>query len=258
MSTPPERRIPLKKCFTLAAVLVAGLMLCLVAKAYYPHLTVRECPHCRLHIVQEETLSGNTFEGAVYYSDGKMLAQGLPDHPWLVKCPGCKGLFWVDEALKVDSGFDAAKGLTSVMWPSEIDLLSFISSSTPNGEKEIYLRICAWRTANDGWRHLPNENARFSQEQQNNMRALLKLFDSYNENQRLLKAEIARELGDFKTCKNLLTYAFTDEFNYAASIIKKLAEEGDSRVREIYSSNSPKYTPKSYPGSSRKSRKITE
>jgi hypothetical protein len=140
------------------------------------------------------------------------------------------------------------------MWPSEVDLLSFISSSKPSGKKETYLRILAWRTANDAWRYHPFAKSRFSEEQKNNMRTLSHLLDDTDEIQRILKAEIARELGEFNNCKRLLSYAFADQFSYAASIIRQLAEERDSRVRVISSSEPETYKPKSYPGSSRKSR----
>jgi len=50
--------------------------------AYYPALTVRECPHCKAHVVQEETISGNTID-ANLYTDGKREALGT-------KCPHCE------------------------------------------------------------------------------------------------------------------------------------------------------------------------
>ena len=55
--------------------------------AYYPALMVRECPHCKAHIVQEETISGNTI-GATYWTDGKRQTKccrtihGLLSHPF--------------------------------------------------------------------------------------------------------------------------------------------------------------------------------
>ena len=89
----------------LAMAVFIGLVLCSAAVAYMPAFIIRECPHCRAHVVQEATLSGNTI-GAKVYADGKREAKMLPDHPPLVKCPLCSGqLFWVDEVKEVDSGF---------------------------------------------------------------------------------------------------------------------------------------------------------
>lgn len=106
------------RIITLAMACFIGLILCSAAVAYYPALIVRECSHCKALVVQEETLSGNTI-GANFYTDGKIDAPMLPDHPWLAKCPMCGGLFWVDKALKVEIGFDAAKGKPQVKAPSE-------------------------------------------------------------------------------------------------------------------------------------------
>jgi hypothetical protein len=57
-------------------------ILCSTVVAYYPLPIVRECPHCKAHVVQEETVSGNTI-GAKFYTDGRSYAPMLPDHPWL-------------------------------------------------------------------------------------------------------------------------------------------------------------------------------
>jgi hypothetical protein len=104
----------MKKRITLAMVIFIGFVLCSAVAAYMPMLIIRECPHCKAHVVQEETVSGNTI-GATYWTDGKREAKMLPDHSWLAKCPACFGLFWVDESVEVDIGFDAAKGKQQVL-----------------------------------------------------------------------------------------------------------------------------------------------
>ena len=246
----------MKKCFSLAMAMFIGFVFCSAVAAYMPMLIIRECPHCKAHVVQEETVSGNTI-GATYWTDGKREAKMLPDHPWLAKCPECSGLFWVDEAVEVDTGFDAAKGKQNVLAPSGKEMLEFLSGPGLPRDKELYVRVWAWRSANDAWRRVSNATPAFSEAQVQNIKTLSNLLDQTEPNQRILMAEIARELGDFDNCKNLLSYEFADQFNYAASIIRQLAEEGDSRVRLISSSKSETSKPRSYP-SSRKSRIKTE
>lgn len=140
---------------TLAMACFIGFILCSAAVAYYPALIVRECAHCRAHVAQEDTLSGNTI-GAKVYTDGKREAKMLPDHPALVKCPVCGGLFWVEDAPEVGVGFDAAESREKVMAPSEKEMLNFLAGQGLPKEKEIYLRMHAWWKANDAWRRLPN------------------------------------------------------------------------------------------------------
>jgi hypothetical protein len=215
---------------TLAMASFIGLFLCSVAVAYYPALIVRECPHCKAHVVQEDTLSGNTI-GAKYYTDGKREAKMLPDHPALVKCPVCSGqLFWVDEAKEVDVGFDAAKGKPQVMAPSEKEMLNFLADQTLPKAQEIYLRMRCWWKANDAWRRLSDPKPAFSPEQVKNLDALSALFDESLPGHRILKAEIARELGRFDECLLLLSYQFEPDYDWTVGFIKKLAEE---KVRAV-------------------------
>ena len=131
----------MKTKITLAMACFIGFVLCSAAAAYYPVLIVRECPHCRAHVVQEETVSGNTI-GAKYYTDGKREAKMLPDHPALVKCPMCSKFFWVEEASEVAMGFDAAKGKEQVLAPSEKELLGFLAEPSLPKDKELYVRVC--------------------------------------------------------------------------------------------------------------------
>jgi hypothetical protein len=183
-------------------------------------------------VVQEDTLSGNTI-GATYWTDGKREAKMLPNHPWLAKCPVCSGLFWVDETSEVDTGFDAAKGKQQVLAPSEKELLEFLAGPTLPRDKELYLRITAWRSANDAWRWNPNATKAFSKDQVQNLHALSEMLDETEPNQRILKAEIAREMGEFEKCLHLLSHPFDKGYDHAADFIRKLAEEKTRVVRQF-------------------------
>jgi hypothetical protein len=226
----------MKTKITVAMIMFIGFVLCSTVVAYMPALIVRECPHCKAHVVQEETVSGNTI-GAIYWTDGKREAKMLPDHPWLAKCPVCAGLFWVDEALEVDSGFDAAKGKQQVLAPSEKELLSFLTAPALPRDKELYLRVRAWRSANDAWRRNPNATPAFSKDQVQNLHALSAMLDESVPNQRILKAEISRELGEFDKCLSLLSHPFEKDYEFTVGFIRKLAED---RVRAVKPFELPK------------------
>jgi len=219
----------MKTRITLAMACFIVSVLCSAAVAYMPVFIVRECPQCRAHVVQEETLSGNTI-GAKFYTDCKREAKMLPDHPALVKCPKCSRLFWVEEAVEVDSGFEAAEGKPKVLAPSEKELVAYLSSETLPKDKEIYLRMRAWWGANDVWRSVPNPKPAFSPQQVKNLKALSALLDESEPGKRILKAEIARELGNFEECLLLLSYQFEEGYDWAVGFIRKLAEE---KVRAV-------------------------
>jgi hypothetical protein len=215
---------------TLAMAMFIGFVLYSVAVAYYPVLIVRECPHCKAHVVQEDTLSGNTI-GAIYWTDGKREAKMLPDHPALVRCPACAKLFWVEEAAQVGLGFEVAKGKPQVLAPSEKEMMDALARPGLSGDKEIYLRMHAWWKANDAWRWVPNSKPAFSREQVQSLHALTALLDESEPGQRILKAEIARELGNFDECLLLLSNQFDEDYDHAVGFIKKLTEEKVQGVR---------------------------
>lgn len=220
----------MKTKITLAMACFLSFVLCSTVVAYMPALTIRECPHCRAHVVQEETVSGNTI-GAVLYTDGKRHAPMFPDHPLLARCPVCGGLFWVEEAVEVDSGFEAAEGKKKIQAPSEKDLLDYLVGQALPRKQEKYLRFRAWWAANDVWRWLQNPKPIFSKEQVKNLKALSALLDESDQDQRIFKAEIARELGNFEECLLLLSYQFDKGFDRAIGFIKKLAEEEVQAVK---------------------------
>jgi hypothetical protein len=222
----------MKRFSCTAGALALVLVFVLAVDAYYPHLIVRECPHCKARVVQEATVSGNTI-GAVYFTDGKREAKMLPNHPWLAKCPACGGLFWVDEAAEIDAGFEAAEGKHQVMKPSEAELLNFVSATALPGNKERYVRQCAWWTANDAWRHALGVAPKFSEAQLKSLEALSGMLDEAKEVERMFKAEIARELGRFDACRQLLSQPFEGNLQRFADFIRRLADEGDRGVRPV-------------------------
>ncbi|MEW6673866.1 MAG: hypothetical protein AB1427_19405 [Thermodesulfobacteriota bacterium] len=224
-----------------ARFLMAAIVLLTVtaAWAYRPGPDIiRECPRCKTPLAQQSMMSGNTF-GARFWTDGKMLAPMLPDHPWLVKCPNCGELFWIDEARELGkrawwyehNNWQLAPGPEP---PSEADFLKVLSSAGLTDAKERYARQRAWWAANDPIRTTENPAAAFSPAQEKNLNALADILDEKDPGQRITKAEIYRELGKFEACVKLLAQPFSEDHHHrVAAFIRKLAEQGIRSVREI-------------------------
>jgi hypothetical protein len=175
-----------------------------------------------------------------------MEAPMLPDRPQLVKCPKCSILFWVNDAkelgrselwLRTDEAKWDAKwnNAPAPDLPSREDLLNYADTQKLTKEREIYVRERAWWLANDPLRHsgpAPKSSA-WSDAEKKNLRALSALLDDSNGHNRHLMAEIARELGEFAVCQNLLYGQYEDECQKTADQIRRLSEENDTVVREI-------------------------
>ena len=94
-------------------------------------------------------------------------------------------------------------------------MLHFLTGSALPSDKELYVRVSAWRSANDAWRWNPNATPAFSKEQVQNLKALSGMLDETGPNQQILKAEIAREMGEFDKCLLLLSQPFDERYGHA-------------------------------------------
>jgi len=219
-------------------VITLALLLVAEASAFVPGPTViRECPKCRVPIEQPTMASGNTFV-ARFWSDGKMVAPMLPDYPWLVKCPKCKHLFWIDEAKKLGDTRKGWKGQGKFK-PDELKLPTVsdfynIVSKVKDKRKLRYIRNRLWHCANDPYRDkAPAGKISFSAPAKANMNALSRLLSEKNPEERLTKAEIAREFGQFDRCIKLLDTQFDRQCRDMASAIRMLARERYAPVMEF-------------------------
>ena len=118
---------------------------------------IRKCSVCAKHLAQHTIRSGNTF-GARFWTDGKRDAPMLPDQPWLVKCPHCSTLLWIDEQKQVgeidprDARGDAAdrfKDARPVSEPTLAEYTTCLSAGLRDKKKERYVRLRTWWAGND-------------------------------------------------------------------------------------------------------------
>jgi hypothetical protein len=230
----------------ISLLVLTGLFALSPALALTPGPTIiRSCPGCHEALSQFTIGSGNTI-GAKFWTDGKMEAPMLPDRPQLVKCPKCSILFWVNDAKELgrselwlhtdETKWDAKwNNAPAPDLPSREDLLNYANTQKLTKEREIYVRERAWWLTNDPLRHsaAAPKSSSWSDVEKKNLRALSALLDEAKWQHRHLKAEIERELGNFRECQLLLNAQFPDECPGTADQIRKLSEENDRVVREI-------------------------
>jgi hypothetical protein len=185
-------------------------------------------------------MSGNTF-GSRLWTDGKLDAPMLPDQPRLVKCRHCGSLVWIEEEKQVgeidplcseNPDIDAFEGARPAKTPTLRDYVGFLKAGISDKEKERYVRLRAWWAGNDRRRE-SNEAKPFTSFESNNLRAFITLLPESDDDDRLMKAEALRELGQFEEAEKLLDAEFEDELMKAVSTIRKLNENRNTNVAEI-------------------------
>ncbi len=230
-----------------AGIQVLALFWCISAFALTPGPTlIRECPGCQEPLKQYTIGSGNTV-GAKFWTDGKWDAPMLPYQEPVVKCPKCSRLFLINKAKEIgrrdlweeagqskrkwDPKWDKAP---EPLKPSEEELLNF--AETQKGlttEEQVIVRRRAWWLANDGIRYNKKGAVqKFSERERKSLQALYQLLDEKIPKQLICKAEIARELGDFAACEQLLSNKLDEKVKSSADYIRKLAQKKDRLVRQ--------------------------
>lgn len=199
------------------------------------------CPHCGGLAKYKTLLSGNNF-GARIWTDGKQVAPMLPEPPSVVKCRSCATFFWLADAK--DVGTIPSDGSVDPAWlvaeevqePTEEEFYQAIDNGlAADSVQEKELRILAWQRRNDAFRHPKQIGGALTITPMfnGNLQALARLLDNGNEDDRLLKAELLRELGEFEPTKQILSSVSSDRFATIVRQLRLLCDAGDVGVREL-------------------------
>jgi hypothetical protein len=116
--------------------------------------------------------------------------------------------------------------------PTEAEYFDFLSTTQLAPDKESYVRMRAWWCANDRQRASQACSAIFTEQQLANLGRLSDLFDEAEPDERLLKAELARERGMFDEAMSLLDGSFPEDFSVAVRTMRSLCEEKRTAVAE--------------------------
>lgn len=200
----------------------------------------RVCPACQQLLIERTSLSGNII-GARFWTDGKMDAPMFPQTPALVRCAHCQTLLWLPEAREHEFAqapqmFENVEGALSPIPPIESDYLEAIETGlAPDKERERYCRVHAWHCFNDARREQKNaaELSELPDVAASNMKALFALLDRVKPEQRMLRAELARELGRFPEALGLLNFDFGADYAATAAQIRALASQGKAGVAQV-------------------------
>jgi len=220
----------LKKIFTL---LILFIITAFTANATTPGPDyIYECPKCSNLLKKGSIMSGNTI-GSTLYSDGKMIAPMLPEFPNLTKCKKCDTILWLSEMKEVgtcESNDKCKKEWVNADWAEfldVVDLFRFLELDIVknNKEKERIIRQQIWWTFNGRLRNnkeifvKENDEVLFKQ----NCYRLIELFDTTDINQKIMTAELRRNLGEFDMCMEIVN-SLGKDFDWITEKFKKECE----------------------------------
>jgi len=187
---------------------------------------IYQCPNCDNLIKRGSLMSGNTFHSKLY-SDGKRVAPMLPEFPDLTKCVKCGTILWLSKMKAIGTLKLGDKQNTPWKNADEAGFLSldeyFIALN--NGmaktvEDELFIRRKIWWAYNDRVRNGASlfddegDESRWGE----NCAELIKLLDSEDTNQRIMIAELRRNLGDFEACLAIIEQIEDDALTWLKDI----------------------------------------
>ncbi|MBL8421314.1 MAG: hypothetical protein JNK92_11840 [Dechloromonas sp.] len=228
---------------------------------------VLACPICESPVLKTRLASFNDF-GAVYWSDNYASIVGLGSTGPIVCCPVCEGMFWTEDAKqlgimpkypeslkwswlrrKLASDMESVAAAESA-WKSKPDSWDWAGNlQQPRGrellwalehvpgsnqEREIFIRTKLWWAGNAPLRGHKSGSPMTTDQEQQNMAALLKLKRGMPPEKRdlLLEGELLREMGCFEEAISILEAQVTIVGNRAAIPLAK-AREKDPVVCEV-------------------------
>jgi hypothetical protein len=194
------------------------------------------CPRCDHGFSYMAVGSFNTF-GATFYTDGFIEGPMYDDQGRLFRCPQCRAIGWNDEFICEEPGDDEDE--LAAVFDGEVgpipmreypELLAEAPWRGPDEEK--YVRIAAFWAANMPRRAPDSQPAPFNDDEHRNLLALLDLLGDSSQD-RLMRAEILREMGRFEECLEVLVGFDDTELETVARLIRELAMGRERGVKPI-------------------------
>ena len=183
---------------------------------------IYKCPNCGNLLTRGSLVSGNTF-GAKIFSDGRRIAPMLPEFPDLIKCKKCDTIFWLSKLKEIgtdESGNKRVSNCENADQAAFLDIEDYFKALSDNFaediQEELFIRKRIWWAYNDRKRdgkiQFVDENDEIKWRE--NCNDLIYLLDQSDINQKIMTAEIHRNLGNFEDCINIIQSIDNDNIDW--------------------------------------------
>jgi len=225
-----------------------------------------KCPNCGQVYTRGSLISGNS-SGEILYSDGKSKALMNPDFPLIEKCKNCGKFFWLDYENQIEinkknknkirkdksipridpssiseyyklmySKFYEFYGYVNIYDAHFLTLNEYqelIDSGFHKNDHELkYFRNRLWWAYNDKFRK--NNDVELTNEEEtayeNNCLKLIEILDINDIDEKLMIAELYRNIGNFTECKNILSTIDDEERNIIRDTMKKECNKNNKKT----------------------------
>lgn len=197
-----------------------------------------KCPKCSKMFYTESVRSMNNF-GSTLYSDGKQVGSMMREFPSIIKCNNCSKFFWRQKAEIVEKDYeeDTIKQYWKAAEPIEFlnmeELFESLKSDAISSDNNsAFIRQRIWWIYNDRVRE--GKELFIDEADENNWRKnLLRLkdfSDTAKDTQKLLVAEMNRNLGNFNECLELLNSIKDDSLNWIVEKFRELCNKKETLV----------------------------
>lgn len=170
---------------------------------------IYRCPKCEQLLYRRSLLSGNTF-GSILYSDGKRVSPMNPAFPDLTKCKRCNEIFMMSDLESVGKyrlGENIPPAWQDADEAEFLSIADYHRAIETEIADELMLREHLWQAYNDRIRNgqeiFQDKNDELLWE--DNIRKFLSMLDINIVNERIVLAEILRNLGEFDECIRMIT-----------------------------------------------------
>ncbi|USD39257.1 hypothetical protein [Ferrimonas sp. SCSIO 43195] len=166
---------------------------------------------------------------ATLWSDGYVDSPTVPEQPLVARCGHCQAPVWLPELAVNPNGGENGCDYRPLT-PAEIQSLLDQYASQPS-DHQLHLRVKLWQQSNHRYRNDDGSGVAWTEAEQANMEALLAILDMHRVQERLMAAELLRQLGQFESASALLDGQFD---GMALDIVNLLRHQIEQRHQRLF------------------------